>query len=72
MLILRYELTQKLMAGRLLASDLPKALDSKMRDYLDLSTIDNSANSLMQDVHWPNNAVDYFPSYTLGTRIVAQ
>ena len=40
--ILRYELEQELVAGRLEAADIPEAWDAKMRDYLGLSTIDNS------------------------------
>ena len=51
--ILRFELEQELVAGRLAAADIPDAWDAKMRDYLDLSTIDNSADGPMQDVHWP-------------------
>ncbi len=70
--ILRYELEQDLIAGRLEAADLPEAWDARMRDYLGLSTIDNPADGLMQDVHWPNGAFGYFPSYTLGALMAAQ
>lgn len=70
--ILRYELEQELVAGRLAVSDLPEAWDAKMRDYLGLSTIDNPADGPMQDVHWPGGAFGYFPSYTLGAMMAAQ
>ncbi len=70
--ILRYELEQELVAGRLEAADLPEAWDAKMRDYLGLSTIDNPADGPMQDVHWPGAAFGYFPSYTLGAMMAAQ
>ena len=36
--ILRFELEQELVAGRLEAADIPEAWDAKMRDYLGLST----------------------------------
>ncbi|RUU83186.1 carboxypeptidase M32 [Mesorhizobium sp. M7A.F.Ca.MR.362.00.0.0] len=70
--ILRYELEQELVAGRLEVADLPEAWDAKMRDYLGLSTIDNPADGPMQDVHWPGAAFGYFPSYTLGAMMAAQ
>jgi carboxypeptidase Taq len=59
-------------AGRLEANDIPEAWDARMRDYLDLSTIDNFAGGPMQDVHWPSGAFGYFPSYTLGAMMAAQ
>ena len=70
--ILRYELEQELVSGRLEASDIPEAWDAKMREYLGLSTIDNPADGPMQDVHWPGGAFGYFPSYTLGAMMAAQ
>ena len=70
--ILRYELEQELVSGRLQVSDIPEAWDAKMRDYLGLSTIDNPADGPMQDVHWPGGTFGYFPSYTLGALMAAQ
>ncbi|MBT1157646.1 carboxypeptidase M32 [Aminobacter anthyllidis] len=70
--ILRYELEQELISGRLQVSDLPEAWDARMREYLGLSTIDNPADGPMQDVHWPSAAFGYFPSYTLGAMMAAQ
>jgi len=70
--ILRYELEQELVTGRLGVPDLPEAWDAKMRDYLGLSTIDNPKDGPMQDVHWPSGALGYFPSYTLGAMMAAQ
>ena len=70
--ILRFELEQDLVAGRLEVVDLPEAWDAKMQAYLGLSTIDTPADGPMQDVHWPSAAFGYFPSYTLGAMIAAQ
>ncbi|SFJ39166.1 carboxypeptidase M32 [Aerobium aerolatum] len=70
--ILRFELEQELVSGKLAVSDLPEAWDAKMKAYLGLSTIDNPADGPMQDVHWPSGAFGYFPSYTLGAVIAAQ
>src|SRR5262245_9678965 len=49
--ILRFELEQDMVAGRLAPADLPEAWDAKMRDYLGLSTIDIPQDGPMQDVH---------------------
>jgi carboxypeptidase Taq len=70
--ILRFELEQEMLAGKLKVADLPEAWDAKMQDYLGLSTIDNPKDGPMQDVHWPSGAFGYFPSYTLGAMMAAQ
>jgi carboxypeptidase Taq len=70
--ILRFELEQELIAGRLAVADLPEAWDARMRDYLGLSSIDTPADGPMQDVHWPGGIFGYFPSYTLGAMMAAQ
>lgn len=70
--ILRFELEQELVTGRLRPVDIPEAWDAKMRAYLGLQTIDNPADGPMQDVHWPSGAFGYFPSYTLGAMMAAQ
>jgi carboxypeptidase Taq len=70
--ILRYELEQDLVAGKLEASQIPEAWDAKMMEYLGISTINDPKDGPMQDVHWPGGAFGYFPSYTLGAMIAAQ
>lgn len=70
--ILRYELEQDFINGKLEVADLPEAWDAKMQEYLGLSTIEDPANGPMQDVHWPGGAFGYFPSYTLGAMMAAQ
>jgi len=70
--ILRFELEQELVSGRLAVADLPEAWNAKMTDYLGLSTLGNDRDGVMQDVHWPGGAFGYFPSYTLGALMAAQ
>ena len=70
--ILRFEIEQELVTGKLAAKDVPEAWDAKMRDYLGLSTAGNYRDGPMQDVHWPSGAFGYFPSYTLGAMMAAQ
>ncbi|MBK1866281.1 carboxypeptidase M32 [Aestuariivirga sp. YIM B02566] len=70
--ILRFEMEQDLVSGKLAAKDIPEAWNAKMTDYLGLSTLDNPKDGPMQDVHWPSGAFGYFPSYTLGALTAAQ
>jgi len=70
--ILRYELEQELVSGKLEASQIPEAWDARMTQYLGISTINDPKDGPMQDVHWPGGAFGYFPSYTLGAMIAAQ
>ncbi|WP_035476232.1 carboxypeptidase M32 [Aliagarivorans taiwanensis] len=70
--ILRYEIERDLMNGTLDHRDVPELWDSKMQQYLGLSTQGNFKNGCMQDIHWTDGAFGYFPSYTLGAMYAAQ
>lgn len=70
--ILRFEIEQDLITGKLAAKDVPDIWDAKMKEYLGLSTAGNYRDGPMQDVHWPSGAFGYFPSYTLGAMMAAQ
>ena len=70
--ILRFEMEQDLVTGKLAAKDVPDAWNAKMTEYLGLSTTGNYKDGPMQDVHWPSGAFGYFPSYTLGAMMAAQ
>lgn len=70
--ILRFEIEQELVTGKLAARDVPEIWDAKMTEYLGLSTAGNFRDGPMQDVHWPSGAFGYFPSYTLGAMMAAQ
>lgn len=70
--ILRFEMEQDLVTGKLAPKDVPEVWDGKMRQYLGLSTLNNPGDGPMQDVHWPSGAIGYFPSYTLGALMAAQ
>jgi carboxypeptidase Taq len=70
--ILRFEIEQELVTGKLEAKDVPELWDAKMTEYLGLSTAGNFKDGPMQDVHWPSGAFGYFPSYTLGAMMAAQ
>ena len=65
-IILRYELEQAIIAGRLALEDLPEAWNAKMKEYLDVDVPDD-AKGVLQDVHWSGGSFGYFPTYLLGT-----
>jgi carboxypeptidase Taq len=70
-ILLRYELEVDVLEGRLRVTDLPAAWNSKMKEYLGLVPT-NDALGVLQDVHWSNGLIGYFPTYTLGNLISAQ
>ena len=70
-IILRFELEQDLIEGRLAIADLPEAWNAKMRDYLGVEVPDD-AHGVLQDVHWSAGLIGYFPTYALGNLIAGQ
>ncbi|MBV8064714.1 MAG: carboxypeptidase M32 [Actinobacteria bacterium] len=69
--ILRFELERELLSGRLAPRDLPEAFDAKMREYLGLQPPD-LASGVLQDVHWSDMSLGYFPTYALGNVVSVQ
>lgn len=70
-IVVRFELEQVLLSGELLAADLPAAWSEKYRHYLGL-TPPNDAEGCLQDIHWSEGLIGYFPTYTLGNLYGAQ
>lgn len=69
--ILRFRLEQALISGDLAVADLPGAWNDGFRALLGLTPPDDSKGCL-QDIHWYDGAIGYFPSYTLGAMAAAQ
>ncbi len=69
--ILRYEMEDALIHGKLKIRDVPEAWNEKMVKYLGVKP-DSNANGCLQDVHWSMGAFGYFPSYTIGNLYAAQ
>ncbi len=69
--ILRYRLEKRMIEGSLEAKDLPEAFANEMQNLLGI-TPDTDTNGCMQDIHWPDGAFGYFPTYTLGAMTAAQ
>ena len=70
-ILLRFELEQDMLNGKLHAKDLPNAWNEKMLKYLGIK-VDKDSNGCLQDVHWTRAGFGYFPTYTLGNLYAAQ
>jgi carboxypeptidase Taq len=69
--VLRFELEQQLIEGRLGINELPEAWNAHFTEYLGLDVPDD-AHGVLQDVHWSSGSIGYFPTYALGNLIAGQ
>lgn len=69
-IILRFELEKALLTGDLKVADLPGAWNEKMQKYLGIQPPDD-AHGCLQDIHWSDGLIGYFPTYSLGNLIAA-
>ncbi len=70
-IIIRFEIEQDLIPGRIAVSDLPAIWNQKYRDYLGVD-IEHDAEGVLQDIHWAGGDFGYFPTYALGNIISGQ
>jgi carboxypeptidase Taq len=70
-IILRFELERQMLSGALALKDLPEAFNAKMAEYLGLNPPDVVAG-VLQDVHWSDMTMGYFPTYALGNVVSVQ
>src|SRR5205823_12594746 len=66
--VMRFELEQELIEGRLAVRDLPEAWNARFKEYLGIDVPDD-AHGVLQDVHWASGTIGYFPTYALGNLI---
>ena len=67
-IVMRFELEQDLIEGRLAVADLPEAWNARFKEYLTIDVPDD-AHGVLQDVHWASGTIGYFPTYALGNLI---
>ena len=70
-IILRFELEQRLIEGSLDPKDLPDAWNAGMADFLGVDVPDDT-HGVLQDIHWSQGGIGYFPTYALGNVISLQ
>jgi carboxypeptidase Taq len=68
--LLRFEIEQELLEGRLRVVDVPDAWAVRLRDHLGLERPSDALGPL-QDIHWCSG-LGHFVGYTLGNLIAAQ
>ncbi|HTE39224.1 MAG TPA: carboxypeptidase M32 [Steroidobacteraceae bacterium] len=69
--VLRYELEQEILEGKLRIADIPGAWNDAMDRRLGVRPLSDTEGCL-QDIHWAGGAFGYFPSYALGAVIAGQ
>lgn len=70
-IMLRYRLERAILGGDLKLAELPGAWNDGMKELLGIVPPDDSLGCL-QDIHWPDGAWGYFPTYTMGALAAAQ
>jgi len=70
-IIIRFEIEQDLIPGKIAVGDLPEVWNQKYKKYLGVD-IENDSEGVMQDIHWAGGNFGYFPTYALGNIISGQ
>ncbi|HEY48342.1 MAG TPA: carboxypeptidase M32 [Anaerolineae bacterium] len=69
-IMLRFELENEMINGKVEVGDLPEIWNTKMKEYLGVVP-PNDTQGVLQDVHW-TDMMGYFPSYLLGSIFAVQ
>jgi carboxypeptidase Taq len=70
-ILLRFELELALIEGRIQVSELPEAWNARFKELFGLA-VPNDSLGVLQDIHWSQGLIGYFPTYTLGNLNAAQ
>jgi carboxypeptidase Taq len=69
--LVRFELERALVAEQLKPADVPEAWNAAYQRYLGIEP-KNDREGCLQDGHWADGLIGYFPTYTLGDVFAAQ
>jgi len=70
-ILLRFELENDMLEGKLKVADLPEAWNELFKSFVGLD-VPNDREGVLQDIHWSFVGFAEFPGYTLGNIIGAQ
>jgi len=70
-IILRFEIEMGLIDGTIHVEDLPSIWNKKVEELIGI-TPENNREGVLQDVHWSQGCIGYFPTYTLGSIYAVQ
>lgn len=69
-IVIRYEIEKLLMKNEIKTKELPEFWNEKMEEYLGIKP-KNDAEGVLQDIHWSQGSIGYFPTYSLGNIVSA-
>ena len=69
--MVRFEIESAILKGELAVKDLPEAWNAKYEEYLGIRPTTDSEGCL-QDVHWSQGSIGYFPTYSMGNLLSYQ
>ena len=64
--IFRFEIEVSLLEDKIEVNDIPQLWNEKMQENLGILP-NNLREGCLQDMHWSQGAIGYFPTYTIGT-----
>ncbi|HKZ85900.1 MAG TPA: carboxypeptidase M32 [Anaerolineae bacterium] len=70
-IMLRFELEQEILEGKVKIAELPEIWKARMQEYLGV-TPPTDALGVLQDVHWSSGLIGYFATYALGNLMSVQ
>ncbi len=70
-ILLRFKLEKLLITGEISASDVAELWNDEMDRLLGIRPKSYS-EGVLQDIHWSQGSIGYFPTYTIGTLVAAQ
>lgn len=70
-IMLRFELEQEIIEGKVKTGDLPEIWNARFQEYLGI-TPPTDKLGVLQDVHWSSGLFGYFATYALGNLISVQ
>jgi carboxypeptidase Taq len=70
-IMLRFEIENDMLEGRLKIDEVPEAWNAKLQESLGI-TPPTTKDGALQDIHWSFGSIGYFPTYQLGNLISLQ
>ena len=70
-IMIRYQLERAMIDGSITAHDLPHEWNRLYKEYLGVN-VPSDKLGVLQDSHWANGNIGYFPSYAIGSAYGAQ
>lgn len=67
----RYIIEKKLIEGSIDVKEVPEVWNSMMKEHLNIDVFDDSSGCL-QDIHWADGLIGYFPTYVIGSIYATQ